>query len=740
MGNENEDEVDAQLRRILHSPVFASSARSKQFLEFCVNHTLRGQGVQLKETTIAVEVFLRAADYDPKSDPIVRVHARRVREKLDIYYRTVGADDPIKIDLPKGGYIPSILRTPSSANGQVEDGKKLKSDPADELASALSIDQPAAASLPASRGHWRAIVALVLVIAALCFAVLWMRNASPKSVMLSGALRPVDSLPGNISYPSWSPDGTRLAFAATEAGDQKTHVYIKDGKNDALPVRLTEGDVAENRPVWAPSGRELAFIQSVDALHFEIVRFDLTTKTAHTVGRFITFWPIAYDHPALDWSSDGRFLLTAEQSVPGAPMRIVLISTATGERTFLTSPPINSSGDIDAKFSPDGRFVAFRRGGLGDLYTIPIKGEQTQPATRLTFDTKGVRGIAWADHGRSILFGTQRGSTAAFGLWKVSASGGSPVPFSPQDFDAINPAVSSSGVLAFEHRQIVTELVGVPLKQDAAEHVLLPSDSEDSSPVYSPDGRSLVFTSTRTGWGELWLYKFGDAKPEQMTHFQGSGLVLMPSWSSDGKSVVFGFRQNGATNILIYDLSKKTIRRITSTANRDFSPAYSNDGKFIYFSSNDDGTPRIWRIRADGTERAEPLFLEAIAGFVPSHDDKWLYFLKSGSAFTLFRRSLVDDAIEEMFNVPGRAAFINSVSIANHHIYLAVSQDDPSKATIFEVDPEEKSSHVVAHLNDIPSSNVSAVPGFSVAPDGSTLLYSRSKLNRATLYTVSLSQ
>src|SRR5580658_504382 len=101
-------EVDSQLRRILESAAFAASARSAQFLRFCVERTRDGQASQLKETTIAVEVFDRPADYDPKSDSIVRVHARRVRERLNLYYRTFGANDPIRIDLPKGGYSPLI--------------------------------------------------------------------------------------------------------------------------------------------------------------------------------------------------------------------------------------------------------------------------------------------------------------------------------------------------------------------------------------------------------------------------------------------------------------------------------------------------------------------------------------------------------------------------------------------------------------------------------------------------------
>jgi hypothetical protein len=107
----NPSDVEAQLQRILASQTFLGSPRSAQFLRFCVFRGSTGASVDLKETTIAVEVFNRPPDYDPKIDPIVRVHARRVREKLALYYRTVGNDDPIRIDLPKGGYVPQFSRT-----------------------------------------------------------------------------------------------------------------------------------------------------------------------------------------------------------------------------------------------------------------------------------------------------------------------------------------------------------------------------------------------------------------------------------------------------------------------------------------------------------------------------------------------------------------------------------------------------------------------------------------------------
>jgi hypothetical protein len=74
-------------------------------LRFVVEQTLTGQGDNLKEQVLALELYGRGADFDSGADPIVRVDARRLRDKLREYY--VGAPaDPIVISLPKGGYVP----------------------------------------------------------------------------------------------------------------------------------------------------------------------------------------------------------------------------------------------------------------------------------------------------------------------------------------------------------------------------------------------------------------------------------------------------------------------------------------------------------------------------------------------------------------------------------------------------------------------------------------------------------
>jgi len=100
------DEVRAGLARIVASEPFRPSAQLQAFLRFVVEATLKGEAERIRAFTIAVGAFGRAEDFDPQSDPIVRVEAARLRRAIELYYKGPGADDPIEIVVPRGGYVP----------------------------------------------------------------------------------------------------------------------------------------------------------------------------------------------------------------------------------------------------------------------------------------------------------------------------------------------------------------------------------------------------------------------------------------------------------------------------------------------------------------------------------------------------------------------------------------------------------------------------------------------------------
>jgi TolB-like protein/Tfp pilus assembly protein PilF len=106
MRRESARAVRQQLDRVLSSGTFRQVARLKRFLAFVVQESLDGRAGQLKEYVIGVHVFDRESSFDPRTDPIVRVQARRLRSRLARYYQDEGRHDELVIELPKGGYAP----------------------------------------------------------------------------------------------------------------------------------------------------------------------------------------------------------------------------------------------------------------------------------------------------------------------------------------------------------------------------------------------------------------------------------------------------------------------------------------------------------------------------------------------------------------------------------------------------------------------------------------------------------
>jgi adenylate cyclase len=105
----DEHQIRAQLERIIASAMFDASLRNRAFLRYVVDQTLAGQANYIKGYSVAQEVFQRDVNFDPQLDPVVRIEARRLRRSLELYYLTVGKLDPVRIDLPKGGYVPTFF-------------------------------------------------------------------------------------------------------------------------------------------------------------------------------------------------------------------------------------------------------------------------------------------------------------------------------------------------------------------------------------------------------------------------------------------------------------------------------------------------------------------------------------------------------------------------------------------------------------------------------------------------------
>jgi TolB-like protein len=98
--------IALQLDRILRSKALSRATYLNSLLKTCVEQTLAGNSGQLKELWLGTAVFHRKARFNPARDPIVRVQARRLRQKLSDYYQTEGLLDPVRITMTVGSYVP----------------------------------------------------------------------------------------------------------------------------------------------------------------------------------------------------------------------------------------------------------------------------------------------------------------------------------------------------------------------------------------------------------------------------------------------------------------------------------------------------------------------------------------------------------------------------------------------------------------------------------------------------------
>src|SRR5262249_39965851 len=115
--------------------------------------------------------------------------------------------------------------------------------------------------------------------------------------------------------------------------------------------------------------------------------------------------------------------------------------------------------------------------------------------------------------------------------------------------------------------------------------------SFEEFPSWSPDGKKLLFTSTRSGSQEIWVANADGSEPKQLT--SASGLVQHPSWSPDGKRTLYNSNREGSQDIYVMDADGSNVRRLTTDPAMDFAPAWSPDGKRIAFTSNRDGNFEI---------------------------------------------------------------------------------------------------------------------------------------------------
>ena len=675
--------IREELRRIVASPPFEDADRLVRFLTFVVNETLDGKGGLLKESVIGVEVFGRATGYDPKTDPIVRVQARRLRSKLDAWYESGGKGSAIRIGLPKGGYEPEFSRPSSEA-------------------------ATAAPSLPPSRTRW-----MMLLVPALVVGVGAILLTRPKPAPAVPGSRLFTAYPGYQTSPSFSPDGLTVAFAwggGTESG--KSAIYVQSLNADT-PVKLTNSQVRERNPVWLPNGRRIGFLRDEGLARFAVVTAPILgageQRVAEIAGDLLA-------PPRIEWSRDGTKLYTNEPHAPGEPQRIAEIDLQSGNHRWV-GPAVHRSpaepGDDDVHLSPDGKWLAFRRrtaSAVGDAWIVPVNGGE---ARQITNDRTGIAGVAWSRDGRSLIVSSQRQS-GLVRLWRFPLGGGAPVCLTDAALSASFPAVSSrDGQIAFASRYFNSNIWRIDLVGKEPPKLVVASNLLDTSPRYSPQGDRIAFRSNRTGADEIWTADADGRSPVRLTRF-GAPVTGSPRWSPDGQYLAFDSRPQGSADIFLIPAAGGVTRRLTTEVSNEVTPAFSADGQSIYFASDRTGSWQIWRQPLNGGSASQ---ITTSGGFAPqgSADGKWVYYTKPNSG-GLYRVPCAGGAETLVLDAVSAGLWGGWALAANRIVYVAPAGDHGAAfPELRSLDPETGASKVLSTLDHPP---VQWDGTITVSPDG----------------------
>jgi Tol biopolymer transport system component/DNA-binding winged helix-turn-helix (wHTH) protein len=412
-------------------------------------------------------------------------------------------------------------------------------------------------------------------------------------------------LRGLETSPTFSPDGTQVAFSWNGENEDNFDIYVKFVGSSELR-RLTTDPAPDVSPAWSPDGRQIAFVRA------SAKEGDATIRLVSPLGgadRKLSDFRVNASGPdstPIAWSPDGRWV-AASRDVAAAGAGVSVIPVSGGAPRALTHAraPAWHSG---VAFSPEGRRFAYAScAGLQtdlpacDVHVIDL-GTDSVPVSasrQLTNQGMSIHGLAWTRDGSSIIYDTA--GRGPYYLWRVMADGTrEPERIEVAGFGSHRPAtVLSRDRLAFD-RRLPTLGVYRVLPGQSPQPVLV-SSAFDFEPDFSPDGQRLAFSSRRSGDAvEIWLASADGSGPQQLTHGPGPRQGA-PAWSPDGRRIAFeSLRADGHFDVWVMDSDGSALHQLTTDPGDENAPTWSRDGQQIYFSSDRAGGRDIWRVPAGG--------------------------------------------------------------------------------------------------------------------------------------------
>lgn len=515
------EQAEAQLQRVCASPQFAASERLKTFLRFVVSESLAGRASTLKEYTVAVAVYGRGTDFDPKVDSIVQSEARRLRAHLDAYYAGPGVDDEVQIVLPRGGYVPQVVRqapVPAAVGAAPETAEGLPA-----ASDGLPLHRP-------RTGRWALSLAMVVVSAV---GVAFVRPSPPPPTPVS------TTLPISQPVPSGSPshDGRYVAFH--DDSGTPWRMDLRDGRTTKLTFGPGEWD-GQRVPFMqlSPDGQYVAYAWMTGANRGDLRLLTVPAGEPRILRRATTretSRPVA-------WSDDGRQLLVVTIA-DGSRVALDRVDIHSGESTSLMD--LGEMEPFGVTMTADARWIAFdhaTRPGPRDIFLLDAATKRAERiVSRPGNDTLPV----FVDGGRALLFASDRPAPAS--LWRVPLSNGrataSPTLVRadagrlwPLGVTSAQTFLHATQTSVIDVQVAVLDAAGLVIEQPV--QVGRAFVGANLSPDWSPDGRFLAYVSQQA------VLTIGPSAQELVVRDRVTGsqrrlyaaltYVAQPRWSPDG--------------------------------------------------------------------------------------------------------------------------------------------------------------------------------------------------------------
>ena len=534
------DIVQAHVGRILESPGFARSERLKRFLSYAVERFLAGDAGNLKEYSIALDVFDRSPCYNPKIDAIVRVEARRLRARLERYYATEGMHDAIRIEFPSGTYVPLIVRN-----------------------EATSLLETQRRGRRAIRLRWVVIAGglAIIALAAVVWRLALRRQATPEIVrLIKDSAAAFD--------PCASRDGRLLAYASDQSGNVDIWVRSLDSGEGR---RLTSDQAVDASPDFSPDSSRLAFRSERNGGGvYAIPVGGGPERLVAPLGRSPKFSP------------DGKWIAFWTGESHHFEGQAFIVPSAGGK-------PIRVGADLaDAKrpaWSPDGSALLVYGsrvppGGSGvvpgpmDLFLLPVNGG---PAHETGWAAALRRANIWSE-----------GPVSWYGSRLQFSAAAMPV----NDFSGLSQGVANLWRMRFS--QQYGQVEGEPRR------VTFGAALEQGS-VLLPDGGAVLASGQYTlSAFDAALDDAGRPHTGFRPSFTSAGSYVMPRISRDGSALVALSDRSGQVDIWLKDLRTGEERALTSTADAERSPQISSDGATVFFGVRKGPSYPMYKVGARG--------------------------------------------------------------------------------------------------------------------------------------------